>query len=168
MACLFLWMQPQLKFFLLSHSHSIYVYCWTANYFVLKMDVKKVDLSAQKTVSARAQRFFDRIGLENVLLPRIVSKVLPPLMSDMLKDKMNEKMLKADSRVVSERKQEKYFKRKIKEIRAAAKLAELSGGGDEGGEEPQQETDEVGLITNDAQRSKQEEEEEVLESKEEL
>lgn len=56
------------------------------------MDVKKVDLSTQKTISARAQRILDKFGLEDVLLPRIVSKILPPMMSDMMKDKMGEKV----------------------------------------------------------------------------
>ena len=60
--------------------------------------------------------------LEEEFLPRVVQRKMEPLMNEMLKLKMEEEMkMQADTMVLSEDKQARFFFRKLKEVRAQAK-----------------------------------------------
>lgn len=102
-------------------------------YLVMQMQVKHVDAAAMaeaktenKSIGAKLQKFLTFIGaknkgkLESYFLPGMIEKKLPGMMTEMMGEKMAEKGVKAEAKVLSETKQEKYFDAKIKEIRQAA------------------------------------------------
>lgn len=61
-------------------------------------------------------------SLEEEFLPKVVQKQMEPMMNEMLKVKLEEEMkMDAESMVLGEDKQARYFYNKLKEIRAASK-----------------------------------------------
>lgn len=57
-------------------------------------------------------------------MPGIIEKRLPAVMSSMMSENMKEKKIKATTKVLSEKKQAKYFAKKLKELRDKAVIEE--------------------------------------------
>ena len=103
----------------------------------MQMQVEHVDAAAMaeaktenKSIGARLQKFLNFIGAKNAdklqsyLLPGLIERKLPDIMTEMMSEKMTEKGVKAEAIVLPENKQEKYFETTIRKVRRAALQAE--------------------------------------------
>lgn len=99
----------------------------------MHLQVEHVDAAAMaeakmenKSMGARIQMFLNFIGAKNTdklqsyLLPGLIERKLPAMMTDMMSEKMAEKGVIAEAKVLPENKQEKYFLTTIRKIRRAA------------------------------------------------
>ena len=83
-----------------------------------------------KSMGARIQKFLNFIGAKNTekleyyLLPGLIERKLPPMMTEMMSEKRGEKGVKAEAIVLPENKQEKFFETTIRKVRKAAAQAE--------------------------------------------
>ena len=104
---------------------------------MMQLQVKNVDTATlaeakteNKSVGATVQRLLKLIGvnsqekLETYFLPSMIEKKLPSMMSSMMSEKMTAKGVKTEVKVLPERKQEKYFNAKLKELRSKAVVVE--------------------------------------------
>ena len=94
-------------------------------YLVCQLQVQRVDsaIVAESTtpwISALLQNFFASIGLklkskfEDDLLPQVVQRKLEHSMEELLTEKMEEKKVVVDAKVLTEAKQARYFYAKLK------------------------------------------------------
>ncbi|CAB9526062.1 expressed unknown protein [Seminavis robusta] len=111
-----------------------------ANYFVLLMQVRRVDMATMaeaktenKSLGGKIQKVLGFVGaknkdrLEAYFLPSLIEKKLPDMMTSMMGEKMGEKGVKAEAKVLPEEKQQKFFDAKIRQIRAAVADLEVEG-----------------------------------------
>jgi len=83
-----------------------------------------------QSIGCKIQKFLTFIGakhqdkLETYLLPGLIEKKLPQMMTEMMSEKMAGKGVKAEARVLPERKQAKHQEEKLAQIRKAAKKLE--------------------------------------------
>ena len=119
----------------------MYIYDCKGPYLVVQLQVQRIDplmLAEVKALEHQEQKYMwlvslltwllsivgakNQKSLEEEFLPRVVQRKLEPVMNQMLKVKMEEEMkMDAETMVLGEDKQARFFYDKLKEIRSKSK-----------------------------------------------